>query len=701
MTKERSTGLRTDIEGLRALAIGLVLVYHASTKLLPGGFIGVDIFFVISGFLITGLLVREAEATGKVSLSRFYARRAKRLLPVSAIVLVAAAIVTVTLLPISQRKVFGFDIVGAALYVVNWVFAGRAVDYAAQDAGASPVLHYWSLAVEEQFYIVWPLILLVVVALTKHKSRLVRPAMAVGLAVVVIPSLAWSAILANRQDPSDFFVTTTRLWELGIGGLLAIAVPLLTRIPRALANAIALAGAAAVAFAAITFHDTLPWPGLWALVPVLGTAAMIGGGVAAAKGPVGTVLSWRPLVWIGGLSYSLYLWHWVVLLAGREGFGLTGAKWGLVLVTAALIPAWIGHKLVENPVRFSAALSKNSGMALAVGAAATLVGVVAGLLVAVSAPRPTVTNSDATFGEQPLGAMALGAVPSESALGWAQDSYDVLWPDPSAVSADTPSYVSKDCFTQPTEADLKPCDFGDLDSAVHVLAVGDSKLAQYYDALDFVGKANGWHLTMYAKGSCPFSAATRFRDGEVWKVCTEWNDALLAEILAVAPDAVITTQGANTGILPQNGAAGAESREDGVAGLVEVWSALQSADVPVFALLDNPRAPTGYDPYTCLVDNADNATACAFERVRGIENSGAPAQVAAAALVEGATVVDLTDYLCPQQVCAPVIGNVIVYRDGTHITNTYAKSLGPVLAQRLAAAGAASNVAVPAVPAVP
>ncbi|WP_203652763.1 acyltransferase family protein [Demequina activiva] len=681
---------------MRAVAIGLVLVYHAGVTFLPGGFVGVDVFFVISGFLITGMLVAEAEKRGTISLRRFYARRAKRLLPIASVVLVAAAIVTATVLPVSESRTFGVDIAAAALYVVNWTLAGRSVDYAAQDVGASPVLHFWSLSVEEQFYIAWPLLLILVLVLVRKRRSLVRPTMGVALLVIVIPSFVWSVVLTGRQDPSAFFVTTTRLWELGIGALLAIATPLVRRLPAWSGHVLAATGLAAIGYAAVTFRDTMGWPGSAALVPVLGTAAIIAAGNIVPAGAFQRLLSWRPLVWIGGLSYSLYLWHWVVLVAGRDGFGLEGARWGMALVALSFIPAWVGHHLIENPVRFSERLSVGSTTALVTGAACSLVGIVAGLSVATFA-APATTSEVAGGAEQAhLGAVALGSDPSASVLGTPRDSYPVIWPPLADAGMDIPSYDRAECFTAPTESEAKACDFGDVDSDVHLVAVGDSKLAQWYDALDLVGKANGWRLTMYSKGSCPFSDSGRVRDEQTWQVCSDWNDATLDAILASQPDAVITSQGSKVAVLPENEATATETEEDAITGLTRRWQTLADAGIPVIVLADNPRPPSGYDAITCLTDNAQDATACAFPGDAAVDASGIPAQSAAAAAVPGTVTVDLNDYICPAQQCAPVIGEVIIYRSGAHITNSYAVSLVPVAIERFATAAREVGVAVPA-----
>lgn len=227
-------GFRRDIQGLRAVAVVLVLLYHAGVPQLAGGYVGVDVFFVISGFLITGLIVREIERTGRLSLTRFYARRARRLLPATAVVFVAVAALTLVALPAMQWRTVGRDLAASTLYVVNWELAQRSVDYLAADTATSPLQHFWSLAVEEQFYVVWPLLVAMLVWWLRRRSGRVRPGgLTLGLLLIAVPSLVWSVHLTSADPGRAYFVTTTRLWELAVGALLAVNLARVDRVPTA------------------------------------------------------------------------------------------------------------------------------------------------------------------------------------------------------------------------------------------------------------------------------------------------------------------------------------------------------------------------------------------------------------------------------------------------------------------------------------
>jgi len=283
-------GFRPDIQGLRAIAVAMVVLYHLWPSLLPGGFAGVDVFFVISGYLITGHLWRGFAATGRLSLADFWGRRARRLIPAAALVLAVTWIASWIILPASRLADTAQQILASALYFQNWQLARDSVDYLKSDAAASPIQHFWSLSVEEQFYLVWPLLFLLAALLTlkfgpARRERARGAAAGFLTAALVAGSLAYS-VWYTRQDPSAaYFVTTTRMWELGAGGLLALAP---ARISQVLGRQgwLGWSGLVLVVASAFTLRGTMPFPGALALLPVGGAVALIAGGSAgAAHGP--------------------------------------------------------------------------------------------------------------------------------------------------------------------------------------------------------------------------------------------------------------------------------------------------------------------------------------------------------------------------------------------------------------------------------
>jgi peptidoglycan/LPS O-acetylase OafA/YrhL len=675
---DRHAGFRQDIEGLRAVAIGLVLAYHAGLPFLPGGFIGVDVFFVISGFLITGLLVREVERTGRVSLTRFYARRAKRLLPATALVLTATAVMVWLTSSVTEWRTFGGDIVAAAAYVVNWRLADRSVDYLAEGTSASPVQHFWSLAVEEQFYIVWPLLLVVVALLARRSGYRVRPLMAVGLAVIVVPSLVWSVMLTSASQATAFFVTTTRLWELGIGALVAVGAGLWPRLPAVAARILGWAGLGALGAAALWFDETFAWPGAWALVPTLATAALVIAGAGHRSG-VQQLLSSRPAVWIGGLSYSLYLWHWPLLIGYENLYGTPSALEGGLLMLAAFVPAWLSLKLVENPVRFSAALARSDRTTLSVGANLTAVGVLAGLALMLLVPQGAASGSGDAEGARSLTVTNGRATGVESV-----DAVDSMIPGAVDAVDDVPAAYGQDCQASHEATAPKFCEFGDPDGQRTMVLAGDSKALQWADAFDELARQQGWRLLTATKSSCGLYDALRDDGGRDYQECLEHNRTLTDALVEMKPDVVVVSQRHSTAIDPQTGTSTEAAM---TAGLTRVWERLEQAGVHVVALLDNP-SPTGVDIgdgeiYKCVAERLDRLSECAFSRADGVAASGSPALLAAAERVPAVDVLDMTDLLCNDQVCPPVIGGVLVYRQGSHITNAYALTAVPALADRL------------------
>jgi len=668
--------IRLDIEGMRTIAVGSVLIGHAGVPFAAGGFVGVDVFFVLSGFLITGLLAREVSRTGRVNLGSFWARRMKRLLPASATVLVFSALVAYFWLPITQRKDFGGDIVSAALYVVNWRLAERGVDYLAEDVGQSPVQHYWSLAVEEQFYLVWPILMLVVGIVAARRWKV--GAFAV-LGVATVGSFAYSVQQTADSPATAYFVSTTRIWELGIGALLALAatrVEQLSAVARAVGGWI---GIAMIAYAVLVFDESTTWPGGNALVPTVGAALMIASGLRPTPGSPQRLLSLAPMVWIGGLSYSIYLWHWPILVGAQATYPDLQLRWVVLLMVLSIVPAWLSNRFIEDPIRFGT-FFKPTGRALGLGLALTAVGVGVGFGLGASVSVGGI--DEATSSDSPGAAALLD--PANAGVDWsAIKSVDEMRPLATEAIDDRPAFYDNGsgCQVDDGIAEPKRCDSGDESSDRTVVIVGDSKMAQWQPTFATMAKREGWKLVQLTKSSCTFADVDFARENRA--DCRAWGRTVLQDILDLKPDLVIESHRFIDALPP-----GANDDEDSteqamVDGLTSYWQTLTGAGIPVVTLLDNPSPPNA-PVYECVAAAPNDLASCSFELGGAVKASGAVAQRKAAAEVPGVGIMDMTSTVCPDgDRCAAVIGNVLVYRQGTHLTKTFIDTAEPQLAAAL------------------
>jgi peptidoglycan/LPS O-acetylase OafA/YrhL len=480
-TPERAgIGFRADVEGLRGVAVLAVLAYHAGIPGLAGGFVGVDVFFVISGYLITRLLLAELDRSGRVSLAGFYARRARRILPAAAVVL-AATLAAALLVPPLRRLDIAYDSLAAALQAGNWWFAAQQVDYLAASRDPSPLLHYWSLAVEEQFYLVWaPLLALL-------PRRAIVPAVASVTASSLALSLWWTGVSA----PLAYLASPSRAWEFGVGALLALAAVQGRR------PSLGWAGLAAIVGAAAWFGPQTAFPGTAALVPVAGAALVIAGSAPVLG------RAWPRLA--GRLSYSWYLWHWPVLVVGETLAGDHGWPLRLALVLVSAAPAWMTMRFVEEPIRRSAGLSAEPRRGLAVGVTAIVVPVAAALA---------------------LGSGAVAAMGTGTLRPTAADARADYPPDPG-------------CEIPLTATVSPPCRFGSGHDRVVLL--GDSHAGQWFSAARHVAERRGAVLEVLVKPGCPLAEVT-VRDprlGREYHECGQWRDNALRRLADGPPPRLV------------------------------------------------------------------------------------------------------------------------------------------------------------------
>lgn len=669
---------RPDIDGLRAVSIGLVVAYHAGVDIVAGGYVGVDVFFVVSGYLITSLLIGEFERTGTVSLKQFVARRARRLLPLAGVVLTVTAVLGAWLMAPLQRPRLFDDIRAAALFVANWRFAGQATDYSDVTAADSLVNHWWSLAVEEQFYLVWPLAVLGVCLLARRGSPgKVRAVLAAIISLVVVVSFAVSVSLTNRVGPEAYYVTHARLWELAVGALLAATLTRsdgrAVRVPKGVREVLAAGGVVAIVVAALRYDAATPFPGWAAVVPVAGTAALIAagsGGVTAT----GRALGWRPFTLVGNWSYAWYLWHWPVI-----GLGLVAAQrwqWSVdtdVVIAAAvavsLALAAVSHYAIENPVRRAGWLASVPRRSMAAG------------LVAVTLPVAFATTLNATL-DDGQGQLVL----------------------PAGVVAMTPVEAAADVVALPRSDDCNAtivedspgteCVFGDPAGAVDVVLMGDSHAQHWLPALDALGRQESWRIHAFTKSACPVVDISLWNNmlKRAYRECADWH-ALVRERIAAIPDATIVMVNTHgyVNLILDDDLTRVEDEDEVRRRWAEATRAnaerLLSTARRVIRLHDTPWSPE--DVPTCLSAHLDDPSPCDFALVGRSGRDRPLIEAEQHAVVELGVgdryvFVDPTPLVCPDDPCQVVDRTgTIIYRDQHHLTQTFSVSLAEELGRLL------------------
>ncbi len=710
--RRTQTGFRQDIEGLRAVAVLAVVLFHAGVPGVGGGFVGVDVFFVISGFLITGMLWREVSTTGTVRLRRFYGARARRLLPASATVGVVTVIGSAVLLPPLQAHTIIDDGIASALYVSNYRFALGGLDYFEVGVPPSPFQHYWSLGVEEQFYLVWPAMIIGTAWLIRRARRRKRgdatsPEGAYLLVLVLVGAVSFAVSLAaTRMVPSlAFFSLPTRAWELAVGGLVALTAAQWRRLPALPAAIAGWAGLALILLACAQLGATTPYPGTAALLPVLGTALVIGAGCAAPPRGCGPVLALPPMRAIGRVSYSWYLWHWPVLLVMLRAAPLPGRPpWlALAAVLISLGLAVLTLRLIENPLRFATPVRRSAARSLALGGAATAVAVGVGValqvpdpvgrgpaapaLTVTARPPPTGSNIDAyDAAVQDAFAQVQAAVAASAELKAVPSNLD---PPLADAEPKTPLIASNRCFRDFFEVDQPECATGDTASTTTVALVGDSNAAMWYPAFQQLAAQRRWRLETLTKADCPLLDLPSINPlrGREYTECEQWRGRILARLQTEHPRLVVLSMTRHYGAR-YGWAAGFTSYERAwIDSLTRLVQQLRGTGAKVLVLGPIP------DPHSsvpdCLSGHLDDATACSPTRSKAVNQPGIAAE-SAATKAGGGQYADITELFCTADRCPVIVGNTLVYRDQNHLTNEYSRLLAPVigvLADRALACG--------------
>ncbi|GAA4684710.1 acyltransferase family protein [Frondihabitans cladoniiphilus] len=669
----RPSHFRPDIEGLRAFAVFAVVAFHAAVPGLSGGFAGVDVFFVISGYLITGQLSREVLRTGRVQLLSFYARRARRLLPAAGIVLVATAVATAVLEPLLGVFHTAQDLLAAALYTANWHFIALGTDYLAQSTDDSPVLHFWSLAVEEQFYLVWPLLIIGSVWLAKKSPMRGTAIFASLIGAVTAASLVASIALTPSESKWAYMATQTRGWEFGFGGLLAIVAHVLQaggdrRAGRLVGRMLGWAGLAAIVVACLAYDASTPFPGFAALLPVLGTTAVIAGGLLAGTSPgsVGSLLSLRPIRYVGRVSYAWYLWHWPLLILVEVKTGTLDWQTRCLLMAVAFVLAALTLHLVEIPLSKAWKSIKRIGPTLAIGM----------LCMVVTVATPLVVGSGA------INALGTSTATVSTSLLTAAFGPDTgknsgpVSPNPLAATNDIPHPTA--CILDAPVARVAGCEIGPADGE-QVVAFGDSHVNQWLPAFQTMATANEWHLTMFAKSGCPVADYAPDGDGSRLSSasCVTWRQAAIDQITAIKPKLIIVSSYNN--YISGSSAAGE-------AKILADWNhsldQLRTVGSPIAYIQDTPYP--NKDIPTCMSSALSDWSKCDFPRGDVKEPVEDQALLGNQKQV---SLINLSAYLCNTKMCPAVRNGLLLYRDESHITASAATALEPAMSALFAKAG--------------
>ena len=660
-----------------------MVLFHLWPTRLPGGYVGVDVFFVISGYLITSHLLREIERTGSIRLPAFWAKRAKRLLPASLTVLTVTAVTTMMFVPTSRWPQFLGEAITSTWYVENWALASKAVDYLAADAPPSPEQHFWSLSVEEQFYIGTPILLVVIVLTASRLGVSWRRPVGLGMGAVTLASFAYGVWLTSTSAPTAYFSTFTRAWEFAVGALVAL-VP---GMPRGRSRRwFAWSGIALIVATCVLYTPGTAFPGYAAMLPVAAAAVVILARDVHGRGSVGHAGSLAVPAFLGRTSYSIYLWHWplIVLVPFATGSGLDDGR-KLLIVAASLALAYGLTRFVEEPVRFSPRLLGGGRRPRTVGAVSliAMVGVTAvtwsGLHVAADRSTELVRAATAVIATKPSCFGAAAMVPHttgcpDPALA------NVLVPDPAIAAQDGGNRV--DCWSGAYESTLRVCSLGPTSGYVkRIFAVGDSHSNALIAAYESIARERNWRIDVAGHNGCYWTAAPQVKSTDAYTAaCASWVDRLTGYLNSHPDyDAVLTTYGFSRNSVVAG--SGRTMQQATVQGIRDAWRPVIARGIPVLAINDVPRLRS--DIVTCVETHRLEAmTACSSPRSEALADFNGLAPAVAA--TPGSSLIDLTSYFCDPRSCLPVIGHVVVYRDPDHITATFARTLGPFLGKAIA-----------------
>jgi peptidoglycan/LPS O-acetylase OafA/YrhL len=664
---------RPDIEGLRALAVLSVVLYHAALFGVHGGFVGVDVFFVISGFLITRLLLESVGEHGIRALPTFYTRRIRRLLPAAMTVVVATVVAARLWAPPLSVQPTAIDGIFTTFYGLNYRLAVEGTNYLNEGNAASPLQHFWSLAVEEQYYLCWPILIVLVVYLgRRHRNAL----LGLLLTAIVLVSFYLSVTVTKVDAPWAYFSLTTRAWELGLGALVALGASQLARLPGSIAVVGGWLALAAVVASSFVYNGQTPYPGSAAALPVAGAAVLIACGCAAQRG-VGVLLGVRPLQFLGRMSYSWYLWHWPMLVIAPMILGhALGWSERLAVVAASLAAAVLTFKLIENPAR---SLRLPDREWFAAGLALSGSAVVVAVLVLGNLPALVGTGADATVVHASRATPAVTREMKAAIIAGLSttDAPRNLTPEPAQAHGEVPSSTNDGCHASLFATRQGPCVYGDRKGRYTVVLFGDSHMQQWQPGFTDAGVYAHWRVVNLTKSGCPPQKLTVFDTmlNRTYTECDTWRARTLRRIALSSPTVVIVTGS-------DNEAPNVSSTAYANATVSTVRTLEQTTTAKIVYLEDTPYP--GYNVASCVAAHLADVKACNLP-MNHAYTYPARHQAINQALQKlgGVTLVDPAGWMCADNACPAVVGNLLVFRDTSHLSVEFSEWLTPMITSLL------------------
>jgi peptidoglycan/LPS O-acetylase OafA/YrhL len=652
-------GYRSDIEGLRAVGILLVVAAHAKVSWLAGGFVGVDVFFVLSGYLITGVLLREIEQTGQLRFANFYARRFRRLLPALLLMLVVTSVFAAVVLAPGEQGEQAIAAATASMWFSNIHFAFAKLDYFSPGAAGNLFLHTWSLGVEEQFYLVWPALLVSVLGVWRGNAGNAKGGSSRRLKIAMLTigaaSLLACAVMTQTAPQMAFYLMPSRAWQFATGALIwlyfgsasdGVASDQMQRLPATFYRWAGWLGLILIVASGLLFDAQMAYPGWHAWLPTMGAAAILMAGARGIDSGVSGVLSWRPLQAVGRISYSWYLWHWPVLLLGGALFVTQSPLYRAALVTLSLLLAVLSYRWVETPARRQARWIARPGMALSIALA---------IMVTANVFCMMWFNAASIWGNNPI-----------------QQRY-------AKAHTDTPLIYSMGCDDWFQSDKVRTCAFGPTGATHTAVLMGDSIGAQWFPAVAEVFDRADWRLLVLTKSSCPMLDRPIFypRIGRDYVECTTWRRDALQQVAALRPDIVILGSVQTYDF----------NQSQWVEGTADLLKTISGAVGHIYLLRGTPGLP--FNGPDCLSAQSSLAWLSMWQHschASAFSQQGNDVYLwlqQASKRFGNVSTLDMNNAVCPNGQCDAERDGEVVFRDSQHMTATFVRSLSGELGRRL------------------